>query len=385
MIIWSVNAQNPENAKIELDGGKIDKAKEIIDKSIENPKYNVKSKTWYYRGLIYSAMAGDQTNTFIKLDADPVTKAQEAFQKAIDLEPQKKGYYKESIKGLQDLYVNAINFGVSCYQRKDNMGAMKAFWAAHKLNPNEIQPLAYAMQFAMDNKADDIYKESLIKLTAMPLVKYNEYNSKQTKEESKFKKENFWQGLAFFYRDNEKNNEKTKETCEQGLKEFPEDKTLQGLLMEMLGKSGNYDAALQEALKQAEKNPKDMKAQQNLGIIYEKLGKEEEAIAAYKKALNLEPNNPDINYSVGAFYFNKGAVIMKEVNQMDLPTYNKKGKAEEIKAGSMFKEALPYFEKIDTLKPNDIKNLGILSQIYNLLGLKDKKENVDKRIEALDK
>ncbi len=380
-----VYAQGPESAKIELDSKKLDKAKETIEKVIANPKHAVKSKSWYYRGLIYTAIASDQTGVYSSLDTDPIGKAQESFKKAMDLEPAKKGYYKESEKGLEDLYTPAMSFAIVCYQKKDNMGAMKGFWAAHKLKPTELQPLAYATQFAFDNKDDALYEEGLTKLTAMPVAKYDEYNKAQQKEEGKFKKANYWEQLAFFVRDTKKDAKRTEEICKAALKEFPEQKTIQSILLEMYGKAGNYDAALEAAKKQTDTNPKDLKAWQNLGIVYEKLGKEAEALETYKKCVQLEPNNIDANYSLGAFHFNKGAAVMKGVGEMDMPTYNKKGKAEEIKAGAFFKEALPYFERMNSVKPNQSKTLLVLIQIYDVLGMKDKKEIASKQIDALDK
>ncbi|TAE72792.1 MAG: tetratricopeptide repeat protein [Bacteroidetes bacterium] len=378
-------AQNPESAKIELDAKKVDVAKETIEKVIANPKHALKSKAWYYRGLIYKAIADDRTETFIKLDPNPIEKAQESFKKAMELEPLKKGFYKEAAKDLEDLYDPAMNFAISCYQRKDFMGAMKGFWAAHNIKPSEMQPLAYATQFAFENKDDVMYEQGLTRLTNTPMSKYDEFNKVQTKEESKFKKSSFWQQLAFFTRDTKKDAKKTEEICKAALKDYPEDKTIQSILLEMYGKSGNYDAALEAAEKQTKTNPKDLKAWQNLGIVYEKLGKEDKALETYKKCVELDPNNADANYSLGAFHFNKGAVIMKVVNDMDMPTYNKKGKAEEIKAGVFFKEAMPYFEKINSIKPNDMKTLGVLSQIYNALGMKDKKEKVSQQMKDLDK
>lgn len=382
---FNVLAQGPEAAKIELDATKIDKAKEIIDKVMENPKHNVKSKTWYYRGLIYKAIADDRTGIYSKIDTNPVEKSIESFKKAMELEPLKKGYYKESEKGLADMFTPAFNFAVVSYQRKDNVGAMKAFWVAHRLQPDNLQVLSYATQFAFDNKDDALYEEGLIKMVNTPLAKYEEYNKTQEKEEAKIKKASFWQQIAFFVRDTKKDAAKTEEYCKAGLKEFPEDKILQSILLEMYGKAGNYDAALQEAERQVQANPKDLKALQNLGIIYEKLGKEDKALEVYKKAIAVEPNSPEANYGLGAYHFNKGAVIMKVISEMDMPTYNKKGKAEEIKAGAFFKEAMPYFEKINSIKPNDSKTLSILMQIYDVLGMKDKKDKTSKQLEALDK
>jgi tetratricopeptide (TPR) repeat protein len=375
-------AQAPGAAKLELDNGKLDKAKEIIEKSVQDPKHSLKSKTWYYRGLIYAAIAGDATGLYAKLDDDPAQKALDSYKKAMELEPEKKGSYKDAEKGITDLYGPAMNFGIKCYNDKNLEGAVKAFMIGQTANPKDLVALVYGGELALELKKYDDFKASMEKLVALPLADFATYNTGKD-EKQQFKKQDYYARLAFYYRDQDNNPDKAIEYCKNGLKEIPGDNLLQSLLMELYAKNNKFDDALAEAKTVTEKNPTDYKGFLNLGIIYEKLGKTEEAVKAYEKAVSIDPSSFDALYNLGAVYYNKGAQIMTKVNAMDLNEYNKKGKAEEELAAKEFQKAQPHFEKLYTMKPKEMQVLTPLSTIYRMTKQMDKAEKVMNEIKAL--
>jgi tetratricopeptide (TPR) repeat protein len=382
MISFALKAQNPGGAKLEFDNGKLDKAKEMIDKAIEDPKHNVKSKTWYYRGLIYAGIAGDQTGMYQKLDNDPVQKALDSYKKAMSLEPEKKGSYKDAEKAVADLYGPAVNFGIKCYNEEKLEDAVKCFVVAQQAKPNDLIALVYGGEIAYGAKNYDVFKSSMEKLVQIPLADYTAYNTGK-EEKQQFKKQDYWGKLAFYYRDNEKDSNKAIEACKQGLKEFPGENLLSGILMEMYVKENKLEDAVKEAEAQIQKNPNDSRIQLNYGIILEKVGRADDAIKAYEKAVALDPSSFDAQYNLGAVSFNKGAAIMTKVNAMDLGEYNKKGKEEEAKAAKEFEKALPFFEKLYTMKPKEMQVLSPLATIYKILKLKDKEEKINNEIKAL--
>jgi tetratricopeptide (TPR) repeat protein len=91
----------------------------------------------------------------------------------------------------------------------------------------------------------------------------------------------------------------------------------------------------------------------------------------YNKALELEPNNFDVNFNMGVMSFNEAVMIKKEVDAMDMNTYKTKGKAIEDLAMTKFKEALPFFEKAYSIKKeDDVKSS--LKSLYQILKMEDK-------------
>lgn len=95
------------------------------------------------------------------------------------------------------------------------------------------------------------------------------------------------------------------------------------------------------------------------------------AIKNYKKALEMEPDNYDVNYNMGVMSFNEAVEIKKKVDAMDMSTYKTEGKAIEEKSTAKFKEALPFFEKAYTLKKEDDLKSSLRS-LYQILKMEDK-------------
>ncbi|PWJ58941.1 TPR repeat protein [Dyadobacter jejuensis] len=93
---------------------------------------------------------------------------------------------------------------------------------------------------------------------------------------------------------------------------------------------GNDTAALEKELA-------ELKAKQKTAVS--------EAVASYKKALVVEPNNYDALYNLGAFYFNEAVQLKSEVDNMNMTDYQKRGKEIEGRVCGRFKKAKPYFEK----------------------------------------
>ena len=91
----------------------------------------------------------------------------------------------------------------------------------------------------------------------------------------------------------------------------------------------------------------------------------------YNKALEMEPNNYDVNFNLGVMNFNEAVIIKGKVDAMDMNTYKTEGKAVEAAATEKFKAALPFFEKAYSLKPEDeVKNN--LRSLYQVLKMEDK-------------
>jgi len=62
-------------------------------------------------------------------------------------------------------------------------------------------------------------------------------------------------------------------------------------------KQGNMDIATDRFQKAIKSDPKSAEAQYNLGLSFDKMGKHDEAAAAFKQAIALAPANPAIKDS----------------------------------------------------------------------------------------
>lgn len=88
----------------------------------------------------------------------------------------------------------------------------------------------------------------------------------------------------------------------------------------------------------------------------------------YSKAIEADENYYDALYQLGAYYFNEAVEIRKKVDNMDMDTYKKEGKAVEAIVAAKYEQALPHFEKaFKNKKEEDLKE--VLKQIYKALKL----------------
>lgn len=97
----------------------------------------------------------------------------------------------------------------------------------------------------------------------------------------------------------------------------------------------------------------------------------ESALNFYKKSLDLDPNNYDVNFNLGVMSFNEAVEIKKKVDLLDMAAYKIEGKKIEEQADKKFREALPYFEKAYSIKQEDDLKSSLRS-LYQILKMEDK-------------
>lgn len=106
------------------------------------------------------------------------------------------------------------------------------------------------------------------------------------------------------------------------------------------------------------------------------------AITALQKVLALDPKNINANYNLGILFYNKGAALMRamdydfDLSQLDVLQENAK---------ALFKQSLPFMNKVYELNPTEIKALDGLEGIYHALLDKEKETEFRLKREALQK
>ena len=112
----------------------------------------------------------------------------------------------------------------------------------------------------------------------------------------------------------------------------------------------------------------------NRATVYDQKGMLDEAIIDYKKSIELNPDNFNSNYNLGALFFNRGVELRNEANNSSSDKlYNKLKKESEV----FFDDALPFLETSLSLDPNDKNTLLSLKQLYYLKGDYKKSKEMD--------
>ena len=369
-------------------GKQYDKSKEYIDACLESDEFSADPRMWFFRGQIYTAIAQNDTKRFGALkeaNPDAIYVAYEAYRKAMELEPQKTGYYFPALRGQQrNLHPVAINEGVELYKAGKVESSLKAFELAQQTNRRSLLPFIYGGDVARELKLDNKYESSLVAIQKISvgafeiLLTNEELEKLQNSEEKKIRlnreKAKYAVSLMFLYR-RTKQYEKGVKAVDKALNEFPEDTTLRAMQVEFYVATDKLDEAIVKMEEATQKRPLVVGNYINLGIIYEKAGKPEKAKEAYEKCLFIEPRNFDANYNLGVLAYNQATLITTEVDKQTLPDYIKNGKKKEKKAVEAFENALPYFEKLNQQRPNDQKILKPLSNIYKFLSSQAKSGN----------
>lgn len=99
--------------------------------------------------------------------------------------------------------------------------------------------------------------------------------------------------------------------------------------------------------------------------------KYEEALKYYKKTVEVDPDYMEGNYQCGSCLYNIGKNNYNTIRDKKYTSQAAADKDAETKVKTYFRQAMPYFEKVRELEPNDpTRWAGELKIIYGNLGMK---------------
>ncbi len=374
------------------------KAKDAIDAATTNPETKDNPKTWLTRAGIYIGM---QDNA--KLNADnPYREGVIAVKKAMELDKK-----LESDQQVINLVANgaffSFNDGINTYNNSKYGEAYNLFKQATEiLGPDKdkrfilmpiIDTIRAQSKMFMGYTAfyDNKFDEAITDLNASKNSPYLQKNA------------DIYIVLAQAY---EKKGDKANQLAviKEGKQKFPDDKNLSAQEINYALSSGNQSDAISKMEENIAKDPSNPEMHLQLGILYNTLAhptggaapanaKEyyTKAEGAYKKAVELEPNSGSYNYQLGAFYFNQGADINNNMNNLGTGKEDQKKYNELLKQrDALFAQSVPYLEKskeIFKAKGNKLKGeegkfyfdtLGALKEIYNRTDQTEKAAEVKK-------
>ena len=384
-----------------------DQLKKKVDKSnadIENPKKNIKEGTWIdraellmevYESQLLNTRAGMSVQEFTLLVGQPKNRVQEeqdgvlvekfimdravfyftnnvlekwevlnavvenplgiAFEslkkaQEIDVKGKKTKNINDSYSRLKRLYISE---GSNCYTLKNYNCAYNSFNSVitigqiPTLNQKDTAIYYYAAlsgQLAgMNKEAIELYKK------AIELGFYSDGNVYSNIDQSYKALGDSETGLSYL---------------EQGFTKFPKNQNvLISLINYYLNKNEDASKVIVYIDKAIQDDPKNASLHFAKGTLYDKLNDYDKAIATYSEAIAIDPKFFDPYFNLGAIYYNKGVKYLEEANKIpakDLEKYD----AVIAKANVEFKNALPYIEKANEIRPDDKFTIETLKNIY---------------------
>ena len=177
--------------------------------------------------------------------------------------------------------------------------------------------------------------------------------------------------------------EEASKVMEKALKLFPEDKNVYvnaSLVYLNIGANEKASELLSRAL---DKWGDDASFQFFIGVAYDYDKRYDDAEAAYKKALEINPEYYDATFNLAAFYVNKGIRTRDEATALPLEAAAEYDRLME-QAKNEFNQALPYLQKIIEVQPENIKVLTTMRDVYMQLGKIAEANDIRSKIEALE-
>jgi tetratricopeptide (TPR) repeat protein len=357
------------------DAKQLIKAKEFIDKAVAYPEAEADAKVWFYKGAIYlDIFRNPVMNPMFPNCLEPSC---EALQKAGKLDAKEE--YKADIAIRMKMIAGEMfNLGKNyLFVDKNYAEALNLFDKAINLTKEagEIDTLSmYGKALTYYSKNDSINAEQAYQ--QLVELKYNDPE--------------IYSSLAYILVQNKKNDNAEK-VISQGIELYPDSVNLQIAKANILMQSKKYAEAVQCLSTLKSKFPGNTSILYSIGIAYDQMkndaaipetSKEEyltKAAEIYTEVLNIDPDFFDANFNMGAMYYNKGGDIINTANQLPI---NEQVKFDKLMAegNANLQKALPYFEKAESLRPDDKDVLLSLKEIYTRLKMYDKMNSINTKL-----
>lgn len=392
-------------SSFELDNSKVaelDEAVNLIMSTAQDEEMKKDASMWNTMGSIYSAyLELDYKRGLMDENYKPqylteANKAYMAFKKGYEVASKSKDK-DDALAGMGGLIQSMSNSGITVLQAGDAIGAYNIFRNVldiHELLKENGKDSPLNDQEAMNNQ---LFLAGYAALLADEYELAKPYYAQL--KENNYDDPSLYEGL--FKIKMQEDPDGAAAILEEGRKKFPDDLTL--LYAEINDAlKNNQIASLESKLKEAiQKDPENVSLYTTTGSVYDRLFQEmmdtdtvkanayfDSAKVYFEKSLEINPDNVDAIYSIGALYYNKAAQGTQELQAMadDLTSAGmKKYDEKKIKVDKIFDDALPYFQKAEQVNPSDRNTLIALKEIYarrNKMDISEEFENRLAKVEA---
>jgi tetratricopeptide (TPR) repeat protein len=369
-----------QSAYADMKNNRLAAAMKNIDAACEHESTKSDAKTWHYAGLIYAKFV-EVSQTDEKLykkqkNNTPIPelaeKSKQAIFKSIEIERanQTNEYIAANTNTLNYIVIYQFDQALNTFNSGKYAESIPLFEDVVKSSiiarNKEVEMKAnFCIAMAYDaikdkEKAVDMYRK---------LVKAN------TKEEPVYIN-------LFLANKQAKEMDKAINVLKAGVRNIPTSYQILGLLAGAYIETGNKEEAAKvtEQLKtMSEGKPEVIVI---VGDILRDAGDTEGAIQMYNKSLQLKPEQTESNFGLGVLYFNWAVDLLDKADKLPLEETQEYDKLKE-EAKQKFILAIPFFEKVLSIKQKDINTLNALKVIYSRLEMADKYKEVNAVLESL--
>ncbi|MFC0605805.1 tetratricopeptide repeat protein [Winogradskyella pulchriflava] len=372
---------------------------------IGNMDDKTKAKFYFLKAqALYANGAGTDAN---------IDEAISSLESLKDLESKmgKLKYTQQANEMTSSMLNSFLTKANNAFSNKNYKIAAKGFEKAYKMSPKDTIYLYYAASSAVTDQDYDAALDYYLQLKNMGFrgEQMNYYaTNKETGVEESFsdKASRDFSVKAKLHMDprDEKSEPKTAEIVknialiyvsqgedEKALaamtdarKENPDDLGL--LLSEAnvhlkMGNRDKFKVLMEEA---TTKDPNNAELQYNLGVLAAEGGNVEASKKYYEKAISIDPNYVDAYNNLAVAILSEEATIVEQMNALGTSAADNR-KYDELKEekAQLYRDAIPYLEKVLELKSSNIDTAKTLMNIYSVLGEMDKMKAMKAKIEQI--
>ncbi|MDO6676518.1 tetratricopeptide repeat protein [Tenacibaculum sp. 1_MG-2023] len=348
-----------------------------------NGEDKYKSKFYFLKGKALAAKkdykeAGEALNALLAMkenkytdEAKPILNQliQEVSKKAVDLYNNKKDY-KNAAEDFYLTYVLsptdtsfAFNAAVSATQAKDYDKAIEYYRELQKIGYTGVEK----QYLATDKATGKVESFGNDKARRDLMVKTGNYVKPEVKS-SDSKSATIVKNVALILKEQGKTDEAIA-AFKDARASNPKDLNLilnEAQLYVEMGKMDKFGELMNEAVALDPENPT---LYYNLGVVNFNEGRMDDAKKYYTKAVELKPDYADAYMNLAVVVLDKEKAIVEEMNK-NLSNFKKYDEL-AAKQKEVYKEAIPFLEKADSLNRN-AETVKTLMNLYEVLEMSDK-------------
>jgi tetratricopeptide (TPR) repeat protein len=351
-----------------IETAKYAEAKEIIEEMISNEETSQWPRTWYSRGVLcqtaYREGIRRNNRRHYELYPDQLYVAFDSFEKAAELDT--KGRLDKQMKPKYILLANDFQaLGERSFKEKKYNEALKAF--EHALEITERSGLALqADTNLLYNAALAAYESNNPDRAIKHLSRLHAYKYSTNVAHLLFKS-HLGKGNAIA----------AQKVLREGIDNYDDNQELVLLLADLYVKAKDFDGALILLDESIAADSANHIYYHTKGLIYQKLGRYDEAIPAYFEAINHNPEDVMAHFHIATCYYNIGVEIEENARAI---TNNRLVLEEKEKSAAAFEAAFTWLNKTYRKKPGDQNITDKMDQLFNMLRITDRVRSMDDQV-----
>ncbi len=362
-----------------INRGNLDRAMEHIQEAIEHEEVLEDPEIWVLKGELYMQIAVAEEPEYRALAENPVDKADEAMKKAIALDVEDE-YMLDIQQHMLFMSELVFNEGVEAYNEENWTAASSYFYRAYDISKD----------FAARDTTT-LYNAALAAELGQELDKAYEWYGKlrEMEYDDPFLYASL-SNIAMFKED----TAAARNYIMEGRENYPENLDLIFAEANIHIHTGDVQEAERVLDLAIERDPENPSLYFAFGANYDKMSQDtvyydkeerafafDEAVKAYEKAIELNPEFFDALYNLGALHFNQGLMMLQEAEDrlretQDFARYEE----DEKEIRKHWVDAQPYLEDAFDLIDEDhdyfTTVLISLAELYLRTGQDEKFEEI---------